>query len=88
MTRTTWAIGVALLLLLGLLHELLARWLAGSTLVAALLAPQGVQSVLVLLGALGFLAVRLALLVVAPGAVGALAAVALTRWVAARRKTQ
>lgn len=88
MTRRAWAIGSTLLLLLGLLHELLAHWLAGSTLVAALLAPQGVQSLLVLLGALGFLAVRLALLVVAPGVIGAVGFVALVRWVAARRKTQ
>jgi hypothetical protein len=83
----TWSIGATLLVALGLLHELLAHWLAGTTLVAALLAPQGVHSMLVLFGALGFLAVRLALLALAPGALGAAIAVTLGRWVAAGRKT-
>lgn len=98
MTRKARLVAATALVVAGIAHEVAARWLAGTTLVAALLAPAGMHSVLVFAAALAFIGLRLALFVVVPGAACAVVASHLGRrveaaWgrrrsVAARRQTE
>lgn len=86
-SQKPWSTLAGALVLLAL-HALLAHVLAGTSVVATLLAPSGAKAFFLLMLAVGFLLLRIGVLVVLPGWLAARAAMGVTGWLLARRQRE